>query len=123
MPFDRHRLHYHQHKAHTTRQDLTEGPIWSKILLFAFPIFLGNLFQQFYNAFDSWCVGNFLGEDALAGKCLDDRCCFALLLRTLELLGWSVNRNSNLTPVVPEPTTATLSLLALAALAAHRRRK
>ena len=44
-------------------------------------------------------------------------------LRTLELLGWSVNRNSNLTPVVPEPTTATLSLLALAALAARRRRK
>lgn len=27
-----------------------------------------------------------LGADALAGKCLDDRCCFALLLRTLELL-------------------------------------
>ena len=44
-------------------------------------------------------------------------------LRTLELLGWSVNRNSNLTPVVPEPTTATLSLLALAGLAARRRRR
>ena len=66
MPFSRHRLHYHQHKAHTTTQNMTEGSIWKKILLFAFPIFLGNLFQQFYNAFDSWVVGKFLGDAALA---------------------------------------------------------
>ncbi len=46
--------------------NLTEGPIWKTILLFALPILLGNLFQQFYNTFDSWCVGNFIGEDALA---------------------------------------------------------
>ena len=45
---------------------LTEGVIWKKMLMFALPVFLGNVFQQFYNAFDSWCVGNFLGEDALA---------------------------------------------------------
>ena len=48
------------------KQSLTEGVIWKKMLLFALPVFLGNVFQQFYNAFDSWCVGNFLGEDALA---------------------------------------------------------
>ena len=30
------------------------------------PIFLGNLFQQFYNTFDSWCVGHFIGDTALA---------------------------------------------------------
>lgn len=36
------------------------------MLLFALPVMLGNLFQQFYNAFDSWTVGNYLGEDALA---------------------------------------------------------
>ena len=45
---------------------LTEGPIWQKILFFAIPIFLGNLFQQFYSAFDSWVVGRFLGDNALA---------------------------------------------------------
>ena len=50
----------------TQRHALTEGTIWKKMLLFALPIFLGNVFQQFYNAFDSWCVGNFIGEDALA---------------------------------------------------------
>ena len=36
------------------------------MLLFALPVLLGNVFQQFYNAFDSWCVGNYIGEDALA---------------------------------------------------------
>lgn len=36
------------------------------MLLFAFPVFLGNVFQQFYNAFDSWCVGNYINDDALA---------------------------------------------------------
>ena len=45
---------------------LTEGTIWKKMLLFALPVFLGNVFQQFYNAFDSWVVGNYLGDDALA---------------------------------------------------------
>ena len=45
---------------------LTEGTIWKKMLLFALPIFLSNLLQQFYNTFDSWCVSYYLGEDALA---------------------------------------------------------
>ena len=51
---------------HSDRNTLTEGPIWKKILLFALPILLGNIFQQFYNAFDSWVVGRFIGEEALA---------------------------------------------------------
>lgn len=50
----------------TQSNSLTQGPIWKTMLLFALPVFLGNLFQQFYNTFDSWCVGNFLGDDALA---------------------------------------------------------
>ena len=32
---------------------LTEGSIWKKIIAFAIPIFLGNLFQQLYNTADS----------------------------------------------------------------------
>ena len=50
----------------TKHQSLTEGPIWKGILLFALPVLLGNIFQQFYNAFDSWVVGRFLGDTALA---------------------------------------------------------
>jgi putative MATE family efflux protein len=45
---------------------LTEGKISKKIVLFAMPIFLGNLFQQLYNVADSLVVGNVLGKDALA---------------------------------------------------------
>lgn len=46
--------------------DLTEGRPGKSLLLFAFPMILGNLFQQFYNMADSMIVGNFVGEDALA---------------------------------------------------------
>ena len=48
------------------RISLTEGPIWKAMLLFALPVFLGNVFQQLYNTFDAWCVGNFIGDNALA---------------------------------------------------------
>lgn len=45
---------------------LTEGSIPKKIIAFAIPLFLGNLFQQLYNMADSLIVGNFLGSNALA---------------------------------------------------------
>lgn len=45
---------------------LTEGSIWKSMLLFALPVFLSNLFQQLYNTFDAWCVGNYIGDNALA---------------------------------------------------------
>lgn len=48
------------------QRSLTEGTIWKSMLLFALPVFLGNVFQQLYNAFDAWCVGNYIGENALA---------------------------------------------------------
>ena len=49
-----------------TKHSLTEGPIWKAILLFALPVFLGQVFQQLYNTFDAWCVGKFIGDNALA---------------------------------------------------------
>ena len=45
---------------------LTEGSIWKKLMGFAFPLFLGNLFQQLYNTVDTLIVGNFVGTQALA---------------------------------------------------------
>ncbi len=50
----------------SNRHSLTSGSIWKAMLLFALPVFLGNVFQQLYNAFDAWCVGNYIGDDALA---------------------------------------------------------
>lgn len=51
---------------HSKQNSLTDGSIWKSMLLFALPVLLGNIFQQFYNAFDSWVVGKFIGDTALA---------------------------------------------------------
>lgn len=48
------------------RNTLTEGVIWKKILFFALPILLGNVFQQLYNTVDALIVGWFLDKAALA---------------------------------------------------------
>lgn len=45
---------------------MIDGPIGRSLLSFAFPIFLGNLFQQLYNTADTVIVGNFIGKEALA---------------------------------------------------------
>ncbi len=44
---------------------MTSGTIWKQMLLFAFPVFLGNLFQQLYNTAVSLIVGNYLEVQAL----------------------------------------------------------
>ena len=44
---------------------MTEGTIWKHLVKFAFPLFIGNIFQQLYNTVDSIVVGNFVGADAL----------------------------------------------------------
>ena len=48
------------------RTNLTEGSIPRQMLLFAFPLFLGQLLQQFYNMADAWVVGNFATNEAFA---------------------------------------------------------
>ena len=58
---------------------LTEGSIWKSMLLFTLPIFLGNMFQQFYNTFDSWVVGRFLGDTALAAVSSSSHLIFLLV--------------------------------------------
>lgn len=47
-------------------RDLTEGSVTKTLFLFAGPMILGNLLQQFYNIVDTWVVGRFVGPDALA---------------------------------------------------------
>jgi len=48
------------------KYDLTQGVIWKKLLAFYFPIVVGTLFQQLYNAVDAVVVGRFIGTEALA---------------------------------------------------------
>jgi putative MATE family efflux protein len=46
--------------------DMTAGNIPRLLLAFSFPLMLGNLFQEAYNAFDAVIVGNYVGSGALA---------------------------------------------------------
>jgi len=46
--------------------DMTEGNILRHILIFAIPLFIGNIFQQFYNIMDMIIAGYLLNDDALA---------------------------------------------------------
>ena len=48
------------------KHTLTEGSIWKSMLFFAFPILLGNIFQQLYNTADAFIVGRFLEKNAYA---------------------------------------------------------
>lgn len=46
--------------------DLTKGSPLKVILKFVLPLFIGNVFQQFYNMVDTIIVGHYVGADALA---------------------------------------------------------
>ena len=45
---------------------MTVGSPTKLILVFAIPLLIGNIFQQFYNVVDSIVVGNYVGSTALA---------------------------------------------------------
>lgn len=45
---------------------MTDGNVTRGLLLFAGPMILGNLLQQFYNIVDTWVVGRYVGSSALA---------------------------------------------------------
>ena len=53
-------------KMKSAQNDMTVGNPMKIILSFTFPIFLGNVFQQFYNMADAVIVGKFVGNKALA---------------------------------------------------------
>ena len=50
----------------TVQRDMTKGSPTRIILGFTLPLFLGNVFQQFYNMADTIIVGQFVGTGALA---------------------------------------------------------
>lgn len=47
-------------------KDMTTGNPTKLIFLFAMPMLIGNLFQQFYTMIDAVIVGKFVSVDALA---------------------------------------------------------
>ncbi len=46
--------------------DMTSGSIARHIITFAFPLLVGNIFQQLYNTVDTWVVGNYVSNEAYA---------------------------------------------------------
>ncbi len=50
----------------TAQKDMTKGSPGKIIFAFTVPLFIGNLFQQFYNMVDAIIVGQFVGTGALA---------------------------------------------------------
>ena len=58
---------------------MTEGNILKILIRFAFPLFLGNLFQQMYNTVDSLVVGWFCGDNALAAVSSSGSLCFLII--------------------------------------------
>lgn len=52
--------------GNSTIRDMTSGSPIKLIIQFMIPMFLGNIFQQFYNIADSIVAGQFLGVRALA---------------------------------------------------------
>ena len=52
--------------GNSTIRDMTSGSPVKLIIQFMIPMFLGNIFQQFYNIADSIVAGQFLGVRALA---------------------------------------------------------
>ena len=51
--------------AHRT-MDMTQGPLFTKVLFFALPIMLSGILQLVFNAADTIVVGRFAGNQALA---------------------------------------------------------
>lgn len=47
-------------------RDLTKGSITKNLIFFAFPVLIGNIFQQFYALIDTKIVGETLGTDAFS---------------------------------------------------------
>ena len=47
-------------------RDLTRGSVARSLVLFSLPLIAGNLLQQLYNLADTWIIGRFLGQTALA---------------------------------------------------------
>ena len=65
----KHTTSHHHHLLAPKRGrdvDMTQGNITRHIITFAFPLLIGNVFQQLYNTVDTWVVGNFVSNEAFS---------------------------------------------------------
>lgn len=50
----------------TKQIDFTQGSLTKQLILFSFPLVMGELLQNLYNSVDAFVVGNFISDTALA---------------------------------------------------------
>lgn len=53
-------------RQHSGLRNMTEGSPAGHIFYFSLPLLVGSFLQQLYNMVDSWVVGNYVGDAALA---------------------------------------------------------
>lgn len=98
-------------------KDMTTGKPLLLILQFAFPLLIGNFFQQMYNVADAAIVGRFLGPKALAAVGASSSVQFWYLdfasasVVDLEFLSLNALAAMITNPCVPISGTAFLSRL------------
>ena len=65
--------------------DLTKGNITRGLWGFALPLMLGNVLQQLYNLVDTWVVGRYVGDNALAAVGSSYLCLWHMAEKMLRL--------------------------------------
>ena len=64
--------------------DMTHGPVFRQMAVFALPVLLGMLCQRIYNFADVYIVGKFLGDQALAAVSISGS---AMYMMTSVMMG------------------------------------
>jgi putative MATE family efflux protein len=64
--------------VNSIENDLTRGPVFGKLVLFALPFLASNLVQSFYNVADMLIVGNFAGTVSMSGVNIGGQITFIL---------------------------------------------
>src|SRR5690625_6149448 len=71
--------------AERRMRDFTTGSILQHILVFSWPMLLGNLLQALYNTVDSFWVGRFIGPEALGAVSVSFPVIFGLVALIMGL--------------------------------------
>lgn len=58
--------------------DMTQGPVLKQMSQFAVPVLFGMLFQRIYNFADTYIVGHYLGDEALAAVSISGTAMFMM---------------------------------------------
>ena len=64
--------------------DMTRGPVLRQMTVFALPVVLGMLCQRIYNFADTYVVGRYLGDNALAAVSIAG-CAMYMLLSLIHI--------------------------------------